>query len=1429
MGLTPRGRRLARWTVVPLTLAASIFCATLHNGRPVEATATPSERSIQLGNASAGSLYALSLAVKDPTLLQGTDAVRVTVRDAQGEVESKWLHAADLDLYLTLRPRSAGPVTVSLSSSSSASIPEISSRLSKILQPVVQHGNAPDLNRGVIAASPNGTWREAQSFELGQTIFGSDDERPYAPSKSEDAYQAMVKGFQWFRFTFREKQPKLVYFVLNVTDRDVPLDVDIFQLGKDSSGKPDVVSFTDGEFVYQIEATQNYPGLYKFRTRILQPGREYYVRVAANHPAYQLHTYEYAVPPGKDSGRDPHEAVRAGMDFLVNMGDSWLSNTPRRGAIALRTTMQHSETQLCIACHPTQFTTRAYIKAVQNGYAPTQRASLEFLTDRIYNNARPLYGEPNTNWVRIIYTARTEASRLPLIAHAFEQNVTHDPPRKNFDFPYARFLKIHYKGVTTMPGDEADGCEPDVSPFEIASQSWHTFDLAYTETHEQDWLAERDHVEQLALPYEPKNIIDVSWKIMLLSEINRERYSSEIDALINKLYEYETPEGGWPYPLDKKAKPADFVSYNAVLALAEAGRRPETDEHLAIAVKAMLAAQRPEGSWEGDPVYQGFNTPFRATQFAVMALSTLYPGNTKAKNWNAAYPPPAATLATNDLPMLLQQLDQYWDLAPEPVLHQIREVVAKSDQPLAREAAARALGHMADPGAMQVLIVGLGDQTKMVQTSSAYAIRMILSRRQDAAPEGRKLLAEALASPDARTRWGAARVFNQHFRDLTHDPQLLAALEKDLNDPVPYVRFEAAGGVWRWYYWQVNQPEVRRGTLEALATRLNTESDAMVRRGLQESIYNLLDENTGYLSAWVRASSKDEDKDRINSGYEAVARDQAQVLAKVLREGTPSGREGILNALWDFHIRHYALPQLKSDTVSIGLPAVLTKYVTGVPDLHRPGYEYSPYREAVDFKYEVSNTFFQTRIGNDSDLIHFFKSSGPELEDALLACLKGADAPMKIEVLKAGSTLSAAGDPRFTLAALDLSEDSNAEVRQTVRYVYEGGQRGILNLETQAAPDPRLVSKVVSILNHGNPDSQAVVLPLLSALPENSVWEQQAGVQNALRSMLEEQPQPKNYAQILDAASSFKSLMQEPKLQKQVLAELQSFDPEVQRAALRVCFEHFLRDPQTALEVKTAFAGLNTSALRILMEDAGNPQFLKRRLGVAGGAVSQDQDYLDRHTAALKLKEPLEYPIVVDTVLASLLNEDANVSAAALDTLRKVKGIEQRPDFQVAMKKLQTSTNPRLKLISANVLQGKNLNEALVDVQPGSVLDFRYFVTKIEPILARPGPDGKACVFCHASHVIFKLEPPNAEGIFSDQDSKENYKYAMRIVDITAPDKSLFLIKPTRPTDSAGNVGDYLATHNGGQRWHGNESSDQYRTILEWIRGGRLETANAQK
>src|SRR5580658_10233495 len=462
MGAISRNWARWCWGIIPLSAGALIIGSLLHGGRFVHANQAPppTVKEIKLGTARPGTLYSFTLAVKDPAQVQGSDAVLATVKDAQGVIDSKWLHTADLDFYLTLRPRTAGPVTVTLASTAPA--PETSTSLRKILEaPALPTEGG--LTPGVIAAAPNGTWQTAQPFEFGQTIYGADDERPYAPSRNEDGYAAMLKGFQWFKFTFKEPKPRLVYFTLNVTDRDVPLDVDIFQPGQD-----DVVPYNKGEFVYQVEATQNYPGLYKFRTRTLQPGQQYYVRIAANHPAFQLHTYDYAVPPYSD----PHQAVRAGMDFLINLGDSWLSNPPRRGAVALRTTMQHSETQLCIACHPSNFTMRGYLTAVHNGYAPTQRPQLEFLADRLYNNARPLYGEPNTNWVRIIYTARTVSSRLPLLTNQFEQNVTHDKPRPNFSVPYARYLKIHYKNLKEMPGDEADGCEPDVSPFEIATQSW---------------------------------------------------------------------------------------------------------------------------------------------------------------------------------------------------------------------------------------------------------------------------------------------------------------------------------------------------------------------------------------------------------------------------------------------------------------------------------------------------------------------------------------------------------------------------------------------------------------------------------------------------------------------------------------------------------------------------------------------------------------------------------------------------------------------------------------------------------------------------------------------------------------------------------------------------------------------------------------------
>jgi hypothetical protein len=1399
--------------LVKMTAVAAIVGALALLSAARQATNPAGLERIDLGKAEPGFLYAVTISAKDPTQFRSATSIDVSIADASGIVASKRLHSQDLDFYLTLRPRAPGSVVITLKSAERP-MPEIAADFHRI---VSSPGSS-----AVIAAMPNATWQTAQKVEFGQTIFGTGDERPYAPALGQSAYEALISGFHWFQFTFHGAQPTLAYFVLDITDREVPLDVDIFAPAKSGNA---IEPYADGTSIYQIEATQNYPGLYKFRTRILHPGQTYYVRVHANHPSYQLRTFAYPVPPYTD----PRLAIRTGMDFLVNMGDSWLSNTPRRGAIALRTTMNHGDTQQCIACHPTQFTTRGYLTAVAHGYAPTQRPALEFLTDRIYNNQRPLYGEPGADWVRVIYSARTVASRLPVIEHLYETNVTHDTPHvADFEIPYANFLKIHYKDRKEMPGNESDGCEPDISPFEIASQSWDSFDILYRQTHDQQWLDQRDLVERLAVPYKPQNMIDLNWKIQFLSTIGRDKYLTELKTLIDQLYSYEQPSGMWPYLFDKAGKPADFVSYNSVLALAMAGRRPETDPGLARAVTAMLKAQRPEGSWEGDPVYQGFNTPFRATQFAVMALSTLYPGtdekNAAEKGWGDAFPPVATKLSTGDLPSLLNQLDNFWDPAPAPMLKQIRDLLAHSDQPLAREAAARALGHMADPGAIPVLIAALGDPAKMVQRTSAWALRMILERRPQAAAAGRADLSAAIHSPNARTRWGATQLFNQHFKYLAGDAQLRASLISALGDPAAAVRLNAARGLWQWYYWSVDDSGARDNILEALATRLNTEADPTLRRAVHESIYDVLDENTGYLDAWIRAAATDEDANRIREGYETVVRDQALVLARVLRSATPLGRQGILGALWDFHIRHYSLPKLNAGQVSVALPAVFVKYVSGVPELHQPGYEYPPYRDTADFHYDVHNGFYQTRIGNDSDLIHFFKSSGPDLEAALVDCLRDASDDLKIDALKAGSVLSGAGGPLFANAALQLALDPNKEVRETVSYVYENGQRGVLNINSSGAPVASLVRTIAEILAGDNVAAQNIVLPLLAALPENSPWTHQPQVVSLLHALLIRQPRVANYANALTAAAAFPDLTNEPAIQAQMIEAIEDPDRDVQRAALQIALSR-LDDPSQSTSTARVFAKLGTSQRGVLIEEVNDPKFLVNRLGISGGALSQDQAYFSGKKTLNHSTDLLAKPVVFNAVIASLGDRDANVRAAALDLLRKVNGIEERPEFKAALERMQGDPNPRLKLIARNVLSGKKLSESLKDVQPGSVLDFNYFVSKIEPILAAPGPDGKACVMCHATHVIFRLQPPNDEGHFSPQDSEDNYKYAMRVVDINNPVGSLILIKPTHPSDSAGNVDDYLATHNGGQRWKGNETSWQYETILQWIRGADLKAS----
>src|SRR6185436_6541245 len=142
------------------------------------------------------------------------------------------------------------------------------------------------------------------------------------PGRSRKEIAQSPAGEQWYRFEFDSPSPKLVYFQVELIDRDdVPVDVSVFRIADD---RP--VEFVDGQDpVAQPHEVQALPGN-KFAPRVLRDKGAYYVRVRASHPEYKLRTRVYDAPPYSN----PRQAVRAAVDYIMGTGDSWFANTPRR-------------------------------------------------------------------------------------------------------------------------------------------------------------------------------------------------------------------------------------------------------------------------------------------------------------------------------------------------------------------------------------------------------------------------------------------------------------------------------------------------------------------------------------------------------------------------------------------------------------------------------------------------------------------------------------------------------------------------------------------------------------------------------------------------------------------------------------------------------------------------------------------------------------------------------------------------------------------------------------------------------------------------------------------------------------------------------------------------------------------------------------------
>ncbi|MCU1258784.1 MAG: domain containing protein [Bryobacterales bacterium] len=849
------------------------------------------------------------------TSLVPAATAEIEIRQGADLLAAKTLHAGDADFYAQFRVLRPGDARI---------VVKAPATTAKYTLQVNQWPLS-----GQVKSAPSHRWQDATPIPLGKTVFASGDDAEYVPlpATSRKAIVDDPNTTDWYRFDFSEDRPKLIFFQVDLMERDqVPVNVAVYRV---TDGK--LAEFYEGEDPVTLpHEVQALPGN-KFTPRILKDKGVYYVSVHASHPEYKFRTRVYEAPPYTD----PHQAVRTGVDYILAAGDSWHANTPRRGGVLDRVSSVHQETSLCVGCHATHFPQRAQLYATRNGYPVVQRQQLQFLSERFYNNPRPFYGfeEQGATWARMISAPANVLGRMSHLMDLFEDQVTGES-RASFHQGIAEYLKLYYAGRDKLPADETNGNTPLVSAHEVA---WYA------------WTATKDsRMGDMIVKGEVKNMIDLCYQTQALVEIDREKYKEQVARNAARILSLQRPSGQWSARFEANQPEVEFQTGHALWALHAAGI-PIENPQVAKAIGYLMKRQQPFGGWM-DPLqsFENFRTPFRETQMSVLALSSYYPQTGRAKGWNS----PKIEALSADPVETLEQLDNVWDAPSDAVRKQIVEA-AKSNDALVRQAALEALGRL---GVRETVVAGsLGDASKMVQRTAAWALRQEYSRHPET-PSGD--IVSALGSASDRTRWGATRVFAQHFSALAKRSDFAAPLAHLVSDPAISVRMQAIKGLWQFWFWSADVPA--KSMIEDTVIQAMAKPQApWIERNLRDAVYNFADENIRYLyNNWVPLLARQEDRDRAIQGRLAVEARLACKFATVLEAGSDSQKKALLRALNEFPLRRGDIYDLEADLTTTAPP-------------------------------------IYSRIGNDIEQIAFFGDSAERMARAISPLLDSSDPELR--------------------------------------------------------------------------------------------------------------------------------------------------------------------------------------------------------------------------------------------------------------------------------------------------------------------------------------------------------------------------------------------------------------------------------------------------
>lgn len=627
---------------------------------------------------------------------------------------SKKLHAGDPGSYFIVRAAESGPARLALMAVDAGGTEAIGYRVQ--VRPLkVSAAEAVQ-----IAPNTARDWQHASPMVLGKTVFGAADDIEYLYNTEEGK-----NGWQWLSFDFQAAKPKLVFFELDLLDRDVPCTLKLFRQENGPEGSR-VVEYKNGIDPTEVRHDDQYDELvgFKLLTRVLTPGK-YYVSVRANHPRWSLRTTAFDVPPYND----PRQAVEVAMRYMVDIGDSFFSNTPRKGAVRTRAENVTDETERCITCHPAHFTMLSTLTAVRNGYTVRNHPEFKFMMDKLYNAPAPFYGFPNTYWLRFELAPTNGESRLGEMLLMYENLVSHHPtetPAHLVNYP-----RMVYDARDTLPRADAvhsveefepsktrnyefDGNRP-ISDFRVATDAWYVLDQNARRTHDAAIAASAAHLKSLITSTTTNDLEDIVEQTKGMVMMGDEKFKPLIQENIRKILSRQHTDGGWVTaeymsndqffdaaaraPFEKPTDPSlQFMTGEVLYTLKLAGYNMQ-DARVQKAVHWLLGLQRNFGGWL-DNKGELFLMPHLETKWTVMGLSQMYP-----EHGPAVAPAGACSdvlmkglgaRPVSELPLVpaLNCLDQAWYDRDPALIRRVLPLLA-SPEPLVREEAAAAIGRMA--------------------------------------------------------------------------------------------------------------------------------------------------------------------------------------------------------------------------------------------------------------------------------------------------------------------------------------------------------------------------------------------------------------------------------------------------------------------------------------------------------------------------------------------------------------------------------------------------------------------------------------------------------------------------------------------------------------------------------------------------------------